>query len=1204
MNLKKIELYGFKSFADKLEIEFESNITCIVGPNGCGKSNVADAVRWVLGEQSPSALRCKKMPEIIFNGTANRRSISYCEVSLYLDNEKRQYPIDFDEVVITRKLDRSGDSEYYINRNACRWRDIIDLFRDSGIGREGYSIIGQGKIEEILSAKPEARRQIFEEAAGISRHKARKIDTERRLDRTRDNISRLNDIITEISSGLEPLEHQAKVAANARELKKQLKQLEIHFFLYQCENSATEREKIRTRLNRCVADIAELEKQLSISSRDYNVTMMDITNSDIYAKGLRDKITELLLQSERVQGDSRVLAERLENLQKDAANLINERSAAEARYIDRQREAEQKLSLYNEKNALLIEKKEALAAFQQEFDAAQAETDKQERELQKLNELRFDQKDKLSLINENRAKLELERSILTDNIAAAKEEHALKNRKLTEAEAVYRELSARYDELDAERKAKQKDKTAADANLADANAELRDTELKLRRHEDTRKELEVKKNLLESIKREHEGYQNCVRKLLVDADRDPSVRALILGSVPQVITVPRDYQIAIEAALGAATNHLITENEYDASKLIDYLRRKGYGTATFLPLTTVRANPLPVEHQRVLDEDGVVGIASELIRYDRKYHGIFSSLLGRTVIVEDKEVGIEIAKRYHYKFKIVSLDGVVFATTGSLTGGSRSVREGKLLGRDGELQEIYKRIKNVEKEIELLSEDVKEREIESKKIAEAARIIDAQLHKAEVDVKVIVEKINNAEAEVGIYRGEVGKLTQQIEEYSKRIAELNDLLKQAAKAKGDVENESVDADDFVNALRERYYAAKEKRDRMSETLSDRKIEVSTLISESESLKSELTSISAERQMLTDTIRSLKAQYASLEERIETTKRQVDTTRFTPEQQSELDGLKGELDSLEEHKQKMQAKITELDEAKTVLTQKINEVNEKRVREEGALERIDSDIDNMSQRINEAYGLDFEGAKQYKAETEDPEAPFVFDPSKAAAETASLRRKIERMGPVNELAEETFRTESERYADFKKQYDDLVKAEQELMQIIADLTKEMTDKFVESFKQINVNFQEVFRELFGGGQARLQLETGEGVSVLDAGIEIMAEPPGKHLTRISLMSGGERALTAIAILFAIIKLKPMPFSILDEIEAALDEANASLYAQYLRKFSSVTQFIVVTHRKPTMELADMLYGVTMQEKGVSKLVRVKLEDAVKSIEEGE
>jgi len=1150
-----------------------------------------------LGEQAPSVLRCKKMPEIIFGGTANRKSLSYCEVSLTLDNTKKFYSVDYEEVVVTRKLYRSGESEYFINRNAVRLKDVLDLFRDSGVGIEGYSIIGQGQIEEIMSQKPEARREIFEEAAGITKHKAKKKESERKLEHTRDNLLRINDILTEVSEKLGPLEKEAADAAKARELKQNLKNLDVAYFLHQCENSAADREKISARLDAVLKEYAAAEENLKKLSSDYNIAMMEIANGDIYMNRLRENITELMVSSERIAGDARMYVERLNNLRKEASEISAEIAASEARLRDKEREKEDKISSYNEGAARLAEKKKTYEEIQGEFKTLSDSVEKQEKAIEKTSALLMDSMGRLSEIDQNKVKFEIERDILRDSSAASKSDYKEKKAALDALKREREKLSSEASAVAGELEKRSNERALANKNYADSLAELREAELKKNELELRKNELATKIKLTEEYIKDYAGYQEVVRRLMLEAQGNPKVASMIKGTVGEILTVPKDLQYAVEVALGFAIQNIIVETEYDASELIDILKEKGYGRATFLPISAVRSNSLSRDYDAALNEDGVIGVASDLIKYDKKFAGIVSNLLGRTVIVEDKEIGIRIAKKYRYGFRVVTLDGVQFSQTGAITGGSQPAKSSRILSRETELEEFGKRLKNTIKEIDTAAQLIAELKTESGEMENAAKVIDARVRKLELDLSNLNTRLSAADGEVGKAQAGIDKYLEAEKNAEARLNELSSLIKNAEKNKESLTSEKTSAEDFIAEAKDKFFNGKQALDTVRRQVTDALVAVNSVQNELDSLNRDLGMNKAETAHINSALLDLKARRATNEKEASAAEDRLKNAVVSPSEQKKLEEMKREVSDVEELKKKTQLKVADLDAKKAAASSSLAEISERKVREMGALERIDLDIENLSVRIRQDYDMDYSAAKAYGETAEK----IAFNPSKAVQETNSLRRKIEKLGPVNELAEQQFGEAKERYETLKKQYGDLTAAERDLVKIINDITTEMVQKFSESFKKINDNFQEVYRELFGGGSARLELEREEGVSVLDAGIEIMAEPPGKKLTRISLLSGGERALTAIAILFAIIKLKPMPFSILDEIEAALDEANAGLFAQYLRKFSTYTQFIVVTHRKPTMALADMLYGVTMQEKGVSKLVSVRLEEAEKVAE---
>ena len=1199
MNLKKIELHGFKSFADKTEIPFESNVTGIVGPNGCGKSNVIDAVRWVLGEQAPKTLRVTKMPDLIFNGTTNRLSLSYCEVSLYLDNEDRRYNVDFDEVVITRKLVRGGEGEYFINRQPCRLKDIIDLFRDTGIGKEGYSIIGQGKIDEILSSSPDGRRKIFEEAAGISRHKARKIETERKLERARQDMSRINDILTEVGSTLGPLEKEASDACKVKSLREKLKYLEVSLFLHQCENSSENRERLRAKLKKANEELETQTKELERLNNDYNVTMMGIENGSKYSNMIRDEITNLRVAAEKAAGDSRALAKDIEYIKKDNLEIEEGRKVNKIKLEEKAKLIEEKFNLTVEKGNELKIKEQECDEITQEYNKISYAVEQQEKAIEASNEMFVNRLSKSAEIDKDVAALELERKLLLDGLANDKDEYDDKKELFDKVTKIREDFINEKALFEKEKQEKLEEINIANVNKNNAEAEFKEMQAKKVMLQTRIQNLEFKKSLIEENINSYSDYEGSIQNLMKYAESHSDVASKIIGTLAEIITVPRDLQLAIEIALGKSVQNIITKNEHDASDLMRVLRENNLGRATFLPMTTMKYNDLSREQARALDEDGVVGVASELIRYDSQYNNIISNLLGKTVIVEDQQTALRISKKYGYSFRSITLEGDVYSPSGALTGGATAKGGAKILSRESEKEEAAKKLRQAKKDLELISADLGDREEELKELSNAVGVISSRIAKLDIDITKVDGDIARCDKELDFYQQEMKKLFAGNEGSLTRIDEIEKLLKQASKNKETIASDKVGTDDYIAELKNKFFEDKQIREVLNKQVTAVMMEVTALRNEIDSIEKEIAGLKAECRILESELLDFEVREKFNNGRLERINKDLESTVFSEEEKKKLDDLKQELEGLEAEKERMNVLVKELDLKRIEQNELVGKIKEKCIREEANLEMIDTAIQAMSQRMEENYGYDLEAAKAYHV-TVDPIAIEVeFVPDKANNEINSIRRKIERFGPINELAEEKFREETERYNDLNNQFNDVQKAEQDLVQIINELTTEMVEKFTVSFNQINTNFNEVFKELFGGGRAKMELE--KGVNVLEAGIEIMAEPPGKKLSNLAPLSGGERALTAIAILFAIIKLNPMPFSILDEIEAALDDNNAKLFAQYLNKFSKSTQFIVVTHRKPTMQLCNTLFGVTMQEKGVSKTVRVKLEEAEKHAE---
>ena len=1197
MNLNKIELCGFKSFADKTEIVFNTNITGIVGPNGCGKSNVIDAVRWVLGEMAPTTLRVGKMAELIFNGTEKRRSMSYCEVSLYLDNSDRKYDMDYEEVVVTRRLDRSGHSDYLLNRRVCTKSEIVELFRDTGIGKDGYSIIGQGKIDAILASSPEARRKIFEEAAGISSQKAKRIETERMLRDNRSNMERIYDLLSDIGQRLEPLQKAAESAAKARSLKNELKYFEVSQYLYQNENADAERKKCTDKLQKTDEELFNLQSDYSAVSNEYDSCMQAIKDGDRRLQELNDEHLNKSLEATRAEGTGKNIARQLEEARDRIIRIGEERERSRA--------------LLNDKSAAIIDKvkesetaRENLTVLEKELEAAQKEHDElnriiseKDKEIETWRDLYVTKLNQNAAIDKDAAQLVTRKEILERDMGSAKDDYKARQKLVDEGEELKKSLILRRGELESELKKAEEDGNEANRNYAAADSELQDA---LRRRADLKTELVNVNFAIDNTEKfisDYADYEDSIQNLMTATQSEPSLRKKIVGTVAEIIQIPAKYTTAIGTVLGRAWQNIVTENEYDATDLMRFLRERRLGRVTFMPLTTMKYNDLPREYHGVLELEGVEGIASELINYDERYNAVVSNLLGRTVVVDTQDTALKISRRYGYAFRIVTLEGDVFQTSGAMTGGSTADNKKRVFTREADLKKYKAKRDKIQKDIVLLNEEISDLENEVKQLDNARKFIEAKKHKLDVEIAAIGGEIEKAQSDIDFNTQEMEKLFRGNEDKLKQLKEIEMAIRAAEINKKGADTEKIDADTYIAELKAALVGQKEEERYMAAALSDKRVELTKKRSDAEALGKEVVALRKECEALEAALRE-----SDIEERMKTAeserlKKELDNVKISDEDRKAIDALKAAIEKATEEKNALNVRVAELDEEKRTLNDRAALVRERRAKEDAKLQMIDQNLENASARIYENYGYDFDAAKEYIGSVpEDESSEYSFEPQKAASHISSLRGKIERIGPINELAEASFLEEKSRYEELNSQYEDLLKSEADLNALIKDLTREMTEKFTVSFNQINKNFGEVFTEIFGGGRARMELE--EDKDVLSAGIEIWAEPPGKKLTNLAPLSGGERALTAIAILFAIIKLNPMPFSILDEIDGALDDANAAVFAQYLKKFAQFTQFIIVTHRKPTMSLCDTLFGITMQEMGVSKTVRVKLEEAVK------
>jgi chromosome segregation protein len=1023
MVFKKIEIYGFKSFADKLEVDFSGGITCIVGPNGCGKSNVADAIRWVLGEQSSKALRGSNMQDVIFKGTEKRGSLSYCEVSLFFDNTNHTFPVDYTEVVLSRKLYRSGESEYYINRNLARLKDITNLLHDSGIDRDGLTIISQGQVAEIINSKPESRRDIFEEAAGIAKFKARKVEAERRLERTQENLTRVTDVIKEIERSLGPLLKQALAAEKYIELKDRLKHLEINAYVHQYDNAAADKAELQAKLDDLAAQLGSHQATLQDVVEQSNNAMDEIAFLDKKAEHIREQVLGLSLSLERASGEKKLVQEKISILSAQDADVKTEvQNLTEQLEIEREN-----LDLNKTLHAQLLERRE---------------------ELQKELEHAHD-----------------EYTASVEALAAAEHEN----------------YTAARDEAQAE----------LESQINAANIE--------------RAQLLARQKTIQSLIESGEGYKFSVRRILEQSQTNSTIAKNVVGVVARLIDVPPALESAIEVALGASAQNIVTHDEDAAKALIGILQRENWGRATFLPITSVTARAVSVDEKNLLNVSGVIGIASELIKYKKDIAPVIQNLLGRVIVTEDLDVAIYVARASRYAFKIVTLDGDVIETRGSITGGSKNALNNNLW-HTNTLAQIDKELAEIDKRITALADD---------------------FNRVTADVTLTRENSRN----------EIDQLKSTSAAAGERLTELKVRF-------ASLDAETVNTSQKIGALVN-----------------------STLLVE-KALADKRTTLHALEKHIKQT------QGDNVTEREE---------RAYREKVEQLGKAKTELELTDTKKQQIREQISMFESQRTEIGGKASEAQEKYYRLEVALSKIDIELENMQARVYEEYGLNYSSCYMFRDES--------FNLEQGLVEITELKKSISRLGPVNINAIEDSKDCKTRFDDYSEQVADLTSAKADLEKVIKELSAEMEAKFKADFNKINHNFSMVFRELFNGGNAKLVLTDPN--DYLNSGIDIIAEPPGKKLQNITLLSGGEKALTAIAILFAILKLRPMPFCLLDEIEAALDDANVGRFAQYLQKFSKTTQFIVITHRKPTMELADNLYGVTMEEKGVSKLVSVKL-----------
>ncbi len=1189
MDLKEIQLVGFKSFADKTTIRFEEGVTCIVGPNGCGKSNVADAVRWVLGEQSAKSLRGSNMQDVIFGGTVERKPLNACEVTLVFDNTNRIFDLDVSEVAMTRRLQRTGsdkyESKYLLNGQPSRLRELVTLFHSIGLGKEGYSIIGQGKVEQIMNAKPEDRRLIFEEAIGLMVHKAKKQESERSIADANENLFIYSQRIDEAKRRLGPLSKQAEAAREYAEYSDALKVQEANTYIYRYETAEGEKGKYRKDIVAISDKIISLNTQIELINRRLDENRERISIADARLSALNDRRVELSVGNERKDGELRLVQERIKTYrsQIEAAGEMLEASKVRIGEID------DEIAVTTHKNA---EDSKRITEIETQIETLRVAVSALDKKIELFEKLSDENRQSQLSTADDLSELKKSLGTLTARMEATKDRIAELERALEKTQERKERLKDELASVQRDLKNLEKASRADMEEFEEKQEEAREMQLTIN---DFNQELfnangqlaSLRENLemYISLKNRFDGYKDSVRRLLSVSKTNGEIGKHLRGALADIVSTEQKYETAIETAFGGAMQNIVTPTADDAKYLIEYLKRTGGGIVTFLPVASMRPRPDSREIRRALDERGAMGLATELVQYDEYYYNVVSNLLGNTLICDTIANATVIAKKYGNIFKIVTLDGDLIATSGSMTGGSRGRNTGSLLSNERKIQECKDNIARKQKYIEKLKTAIAESEKAKKQ--------------AEETVEALREKYQSANGEIVALSQRVTALTQQIEEaesdaetYAEAIKEFNDKLSQLAfeEANSSLSEEEINlrrmnAQEQMEHQRSQCDAFKEERAQKSEMLKKAEIEYAGLRSAVEQQEETVARLTVEKEELVKRILDMEYERTETQTRLNGLEAEAQEKELTEEERLAVQALVDEITAITKEKEQINAKQAELEEEKTALQETLTKQSDKRYKCELEISKIDTTLENLRLRVEEAYGLDYEGCLPYRVE--------AFNIEESTQTISALKRKITMLGAVNPNAVEEYEFEKQHCDEMIVQRDDLQKAIDDAEEVLEQIRAEMLRLFNAGFEQINENFKITFKELFGGGKAELQINYEDGEDPLNAGIEIVACPPGKKLTKISLLSGGERALTAIAILFAILKSHPMPFCILDEIEAALDDANVDRFASYLKRFAEDTQFIVITHRKPTMNQADSLFGVTMQEKGVSKIVSVKL-----------
>ena len=1180
MYLKRLELQGFKSFADKTVLEFKPGITAVIGPNGSGKSNISDSIRWVLGEQSMKSLRGAKSEDIIFAGTQNRKSLGFAEASIVIDNTDGELPVEYAEVIVTRKIYRSGETGYFINKTPCRLKDILELFMDTGIGKDGYSIIGQGKIDEILSNKSEDRRHIFEEAAGIVKYRARKSESEKKLEQTKLNLLRINDILSEIEAGLDPLRIQSEKAKRFLELHESLKDIEVGLFIHNIE---TYKEK----LEQVVEDLKILENQKNDEEKKLN----NIQNKKGTLKKQIDELIEEIEkcqnigfestnQIEKINSEIGISNEKILHNKENNERLLSEIEDSKQKIKDLQEEKDTKKqkkdSLFSNKEKFekeLEEKEAELSKLTEGLSTKELEIEAKKQVIEKNTDLKYEKNIEISSLDANFENIEKrQKSIKTEIQETVSELDRTRTQK--------QDMSKEFQKIESEKNSATKEleensnkKEEIENKIKEFNEQIDKMSYELRMKDSRQK-------FLIETEKEKEGYAKAVKLLLTDCDKNADLNKGVHGIIANLISVDKKYETAIEMTLGGMLQNIVTDSEEVAKKLVNHLRANNMGRASFLPITSIKGSKIDKIKGKF---PGVIGVAADLVKFDKKYTQIVYNLLGRTVIVDNMDTGIALAKENKYGFRIVTIQGDIINASGAITGGSVAQKTVNILGRGREIVNLAKEIEVLQNKISETKRSKQDYEESISEFVEDSKELDEKIQQINIVYATEKQKMLSVEEQILRLENTLSKLRNENEKIENQKADIKNQKQNIQNSVEDLEKEINELSIVIKEFAEANSENQKYIDDLNFDITNLKISVSSFDESGSSIDEIIERIDKDIEnynnaitVKNDQIEDLKREDIELKEKIESLKNQIIEIKNSVSTSTEkIEQLKLDRVNKNEELNKIEKDITDQFNLLEDLKGNLVKIDVKKT-------KLEQDIDLVVNNLWEEYELTPNNATDHKK---------VENVQTTQKEVNDIRAEIKDLGSINVDSIEEYKKTKERYDFMCEQRLDLENTISKLRKMISEITDTMKKQFVEKFKLINKNFNEVFVELFGGGKAELILEDED--NVLECGIDIKAQPTGKKLQNMMLLSGGEKAFTAIALLFAILKINPAPFCILDEIEAALDDVNVYRYAEYLKKFCSDTQFLVITHRKGTMEAADTVYGVTMEENGISKLLSMKL-----------
>ena len=1179
MYLKNIEVHGFKSFAQKINFEFHNGITGIVGPNGSGKSNVGDAVRWVLGEQSAKQLRGGNMQDVIFSGTETRKPLSFASVAITLDNSDHKLPVDYNEVTVTRRLYRSGESEYLINGSNCRLKDIQEMFYDTGIGKEGYSIIGQGQIDKILSGKPEDRRELFDEAAGIVKFKRRKNTTIKKLEEEKSNLVRVTDILNELTKQLGPLEKQAETAKIYLSRRDELRELDVNLFLLEYDHTGRLLKELEEKLGNAEAELREAEEEFGQTKAEYERLEQELEELGGHLDELKEKQQENALMKQEYESRIKILKEQIQAGKQNAEHYENRlnvlKSDLEKRNLEKEKLTGESGALKAQKREIqknLDEGQERLKKILANVEECAAAVEDGKNEIIELLNSRATTKGKAQRFDAMMEQLDIRKAQVSQRILVLKTEEESLSGDRAKAEHTYQSVSSSIQSTNEECVRLDEEIQKLQEKLKELNRQMETGQAAYHREVSR---LESLKNITER----YEGYGNSIRRVMEQKKNEPGIR----GVVADIIQVKKDYELAIETALGGSIQNIVTDNEQTAKRMIDFLKKNRYGRATFLPLSNISGRG-GFQREEVFREPGVIGAADTLVQADREYDSLVKYLLGRVLVVDHIDHAIAIGKKYRHSLRMVTLEGDSLSPGGSMTGGAFK-NNSNLLGRRREMEELERSIELLKKELKEAQQSINDNRSRRNVLRDTIADFQEKLRQQYVEqntAKMNLEQIKEKE--------------QGIKESYKQIErEQNELRRQAGEIRSDrsgivkeleeSQKDEKELEAFIETKQKELEEWRAEEAQKTKELEEIRLEESAVSQKERFLKENLDRISREADAFQEESRQMKE---NLENSAKETKKKEEGIQSLQAEVEKCRELETEFQSQREkwQKEKEERSVSHkaFFEKRDQLSEKTTLLDKECFRLRSQAEKTEEQRESQISYMWEEYEITPNSALSYRKEE-------LTDRQEMKKNIARIKEEIRKLGSVNVNAVEDYKNLLERHTFLTGQYEDLVEAEKALESIIQELDEGMRKQFAEKFRDIQREFDKAFKELFGGGKGTLELSEDE--DILEAGIRIISQPPGKKLQNMMQLSGGEKALTAISLLFAIQNLKPSPFCLLDEIEAALDDSNVGRFASYLQKLTKNTQFIIITHRRGTMNAADRLYGITMQEKGVSTLVSVDL-----------